>query len=133
MGFVLTLHGLVRWLAAIVAIVAIVKFALGLIQKQSYTSMDRGLMAGYTGILDLNLLLGLILLIFGGGFSGPRIEHTTTMVIAIVIAHSSAAWKKSDSASKKFRNNLIVVLLSIIFIFYGRHALAWWLDILIII
>jgi uncharacterized membrane protein YphA (DoxX/SURF4 family) len=84
-----------------------------------YTGMDRGLMSGFVGLLDLNFLLGLIILIFGGGFNGSRIEHAVTMLIAIAIAHSSAAWRQSDDEQKKFRNNLIVVVVSLAFIILG--------------
>ena len=113
----MTIHGEFRWLVALVAVVAIVKFALGWLRQMPYSGMDRGLMSGYTGLLDLNFLLGLIILIFGGGFNAARIEHAVTMLIAIAIAHASAAWRKSDDAQKKFRNNLIVVVVSLLVIF----------------
>ena len=117
MAFVLEIHGLVRWLVALVAIVAIIKFALGWLRNMPFTPADRGIMSAYTGLMDLNLLLGLILLFgLGGGFPMHRIEHATTMIIAVVVAHLSAIWKKSDDAAKKFRNYLIVVVVSIILI-----------------
>ncbi len=120
MEFVLTIHGFVRWLVAIMAAVAIIKFALGFIRKEAYSGMDRGLMAAFTGFLDLNLILGLILLFgLGGGFPRVRIDHTGTMIVAIIIAHSAAAWKKSDDSAKKYRNNLIVVIVALIFVFLG--------------
>ncbi|MCB8942828.1 MAG: hypothetical protein H6658_03525 [Ardenticatenaceae bacterium] len=119
MEILIDIHGLIRWLVAVVALVAIVKFAMGWLQKMAYEKMDRGLMSGYTGLLDLNFLLGLIILLFGGGFNGARIEHATTMFIAIAIAHASAAWRKSEDAQKKFRNNLIVVVVSLLFIIMG--------------
>ena len=117
MAFVLEIHGLVRWLVALLAIVAIIKFTLGWLRNLPCTSADRGIMSAYTGLMDLNLLLGLILLFgLGGGFPMHRIEHATTMIIAVVVAHLSAIWKKSDDVSKKFRNYLIVVVVSIILI-----------------
>ncbi len=117
MGFVLEIHGLIRWLVALAALVAIVKFAIGWLQKKPYTAADRGIMSAYTGLMDLNLLLGLILLFgLGGGFPMYRIEHATTMIIAIVVAHLSVIWRKSDDAAKKFRNNLIVVVVSILLV-----------------
>lgn len=120
MGFLLTLHGEVRWLLALLAVIAIVKFAVGFIRKQEYKGLDRGLMSGYTILMDINLLMGLILLFgLGGGFPMARIEHATTMILAVGIAHSNAAWRKSDDDQKKFRNNLIVVLVSIALIVVG--------------
>jgi uncharacterized membrane protein YphA (DoxX/SURF4 family) len=118
--FILTLHGLIRWLIALVAVIALVRFALGWLNKMPYASMDRGLMAGYTGLLDLNLLLGLILLLgLGGGFPPERVEHAVTMILAVVIAHASAAWRKADDGTKKFRNNLIVVAVSMALVVLG--------------
>ncbi|MEJ2747683.1 MAG: hypothetical protein P8183_07205 [Anaerolineae bacterium] len=112
MGFVLEIHGLVRWLVAVVAIAAIIKFALGWLRQMPYTAVDRGIMSAYTGLLDTNLLLGLILFFSLGGFPMPRIEHASTMIVAIIVAHLSAIWRKSDDAAKVFRNNLIVVAIS---------------------
>lgn len=118
MGFVLEIHGLVRWLVALMAVVAIVKFALGWLRKTPFTAADRGIMSAYTGLMDLNLLLGLILLFgLGNGFPMYRIEHATTMIAAIVVAHLSAIWKKSEDDAKKFRNYLIVVVVSIALVF----------------
>ena len=120
MSFILTLHGEVRWLLALLAVAAIVKFAAGLIAKQNYKGLDRGLMSGYTILMDINLLMGLILLFgLGGGLTMPRIEHATTMILAVGVAHSSAAWRKSDDDQKKFRNNLIVVVVSLLLIVVG--------------
>ena len=120
MGFILTIHGLVRWLVAIVALVAIVRSVMGLVQKQAYTSTDRSLISAFTIVMDINLLLGLILLFgLGGGFPMLRIEHATTMILAVAVAHSTAAWRKSDNSAKKFRNNLIAVAVSLALVFVG--------------
>lgn len=119
MSTIITIHGLIRWLVALVAVVAIVRFALGWLQQMDDSNLDRGLMSAYTGLLDLNFLLGLVILVFGGGFTGQRLEHAATMLIAIAIAHSAAAWRKSEDAQKKFRNNLAVVVVSLIFVFVG--------------
>jgi len=119
MSTLMAIHGMIRWLVALVAVVAIVRFVMGWLRQMPYAGMDRGLMSGYTGLLDLNFLLGLIILIFGGGFTVPRTEHAVTMLIAIAIAHSSATWRKSEDAQKKFRNNLVVVVVSLLLIFLG--------------
>ncbi len=149
MSFWITLHGEIRWIIALVAAVAVVRFALGWLRTLDYKKFDRILMAVYTGFLDLNFLLGLILLFaFGGGFpdgfpphqiedavtmliemvenavaallqSSHRIEHVVTMFIAIGVAHSAIIWRKSDEANIKFRNNLIVVVVSLLFVLVG--------------
>ena len=119
MEIIRTIHGEVRWLVAIVAIIVIVKFAIGLIQKSKYGPMDRGLMSALVGLIDLNFLLGLITL-FWLGFAGQaRLEHAGTMFIAVVLAHSNAAWRKSEDSAKKFRNNLILVIVLLALVFMG--------------
>lgn len=116
----LAIHGFVRWLVALVALVAIGRSIVGLVQKEAYTSADRRLISGYTIVMDINLLLGLVLLFgLGDGFPIERIEHATTMIIAIVVGHSTATWRKSDQSAKKFRNNLIAVVVSLALIVSG--------------
>jgi len=120
MQFLLTFHGEVRWLVALVGVAAVVRFAYGSFARGRFGGLDRGLMAGFTGLLDVNLLLGLILL-FGlpGGMVGFRIEHATTMVLAVVAAHVSAMWRRSDDDARKFRNNLVVVLIALALVAIG--------------
>ena len=119
MEIIRTIHGEMRWLVAILAIVVIVKFALGLIQKKEYGRMDRGLMSGLVGLIDLNFLLGLILLISRSFEGRPQLEHAGTMFIAVLLGHSNAAWRKIDDSAKKFRNNLVLVVVVLALIFMG--------------
>ena len=122
MDIIRTIHGEFRWLVAILAIVLIVKFALGLIQKAKYGRMDRGLMAGFVGLIDINFLLGLILL-FNRGFDRQAVEHAGTMFVAVLLAHSNAAWRKSGDSTKLFRNNLILVVVVLALVFVGVLAI----------
>ncbi|HFE67220.1 MAG TPA: hypothetical protein ENJ93_08150 [Chloroflexi bacterium] len=119
MEILTTIHGEFRWLVLLAALVAIIKFAIGLIKKQDYTPTDGKIMLAYTILLDIQLLMGLTLLIFGGEFDRLHLEHATTMIIAIVVAHLNIIWRKSDDSGKIFRNNLIVVLISLALILMG--------------
>lgn len=119
MAIVRTVHGELRWLVAIVAVVIIVKFAIGLIRKSEYGRADRGLMAALVGFIDLNFLLGLILLISLGFEGRVRLEHAATMFVAVLLAHSNAAWRKSTDSTKLFRNNLILVIMVLVLVFIG--------------
>ena len=118
-----TLHGEMRWLLVLLAVLAIVKFAVGWLTKAEYKPMDRGIMSGFVGLVDLNVTLGLILIIglgiTQGIWPGFRWEHAFTMIIAAAVAHSSAAWRKSEDSAKKFRNNLFVVLGTLVIIAMG--------------
>ncbi len=119
MEILTTIHGEFRWLVLLAALVAIVKFAIGLIKKQDYTPTDGKIMLAYTILLDIQALMGITLLITGGEFDRLHLEHATTMIIAIVVAHLNAIWRKSDNSGKIFRNNLIVVLVSLGLILMG--------------
>ena len=120
MSFLQTLHGEIRWLVAIMAIIVIIKFAIGWLTKGKYTKMDRGILSGLVGLMDLNLVLGLILLFgLGGGFPRIRLEHAGTMIFAVVAAHFSAKWKKSSDATTKFRNQLIMIIIAFALVMVG--------------
>ena len=119
MNFILQFHGGIRWLVALVAVVAVVRFGLGWVRGAEFKGADRGLMAAFTGLLDLNLLFGLILLFGLGGTISYRTEHAVTMILATVAAHLSAIWRGSDDSARKFRNNLIVVVAAVVLIVAG--------------
>src|SRR5512135_3317897 len=103
MDFIVGVHSLVRWLVVIVAVVAVVRYALVIVGRAQPSGMDRGLMSGYTGLLDLNVLLGLILII-GLGFAAQNIEHAVTNIIGVVVAHIfSQRAKKIEDIKLKAR------------------------------
>ncbi|HRN69137.1 MAG TPA: hypothetical protein PLD89_13505, partial [Promineifilum sp.] len=116
MSMLVTIHGELRWLVVLAAVVVIVKFLMGWLGKRQYASLDQKLLLVFTILLDINVLLGLIILFFGGGFSGPRLEHATTMILAVIAAHMTAMWKRSTNDSLKFRNQLLMVVLAVILV-----------------
>ena len=120
LGFILQLHGDLRWLVALAALLTIVKYAAGWFRNMEYQRVDRILFAATTGLMDLNLLLGLILLVaLGGGFPVHRIEHAVTMLIAVGVMHSSTRWRNSSSSMVKFRNGLLTVLVALVLVVVG--------------
>ena len=126
MEFVLTVHSIVRWLVVIVAVITVVRCALVMAGKAQSSGMDRGLMSGYTGLLDLNVLLGLILIV-GLGFTTQRIEHAVTNIIGVVVAHFFAQRaKKMEDATLKARANLLGVVISLLIIVVGVALIGGW-------
>lgn len=120
MSFVLTLHGEIRWLVALVGLIAIVKYSLGMMRRSEFKGVDRALMGIFTGLLDLNLLFGLVLLFgLGGGLPGFRIEHATTMLLAVIAAHLAVIWRRSVDSTAKFRNSLVVVIVALALVAVG--------------
>jgi len=120
MEFLVGIHGLVRWLVVIVAVVAVVRYALVMAGKAQPSGMDRGLISGYTGLLDLNVLLGVIIIIGLGEWEMAQIEHMTTNIIGVVVAHVFAQRaKKIEDPKIKARTNLLGVVISLAIIVVG--------------
>ena len=119
MGTLITIHGELRWLVVLAAVIVIIKFLIGWLGKRNYASVDRTLLTVLTILLDINVLLGLVILLFGGGFTGPRLEHATTMILAAIAAHMTAIWRKSSDSSLKYRNQLFMVLLAVVLVIFG--------------
>jgi len=122
MDFLFTLHSHTRWLILLVAVAAIIKLAIGWLRGGTFKGIDRGLAAGFSGLMDLQATLGLIFLIWtsivGTPFTPNRIEHLTTMLIAAAVAHLPAMWKKSAD-SIRFRNTLFCIIGSLALVFMG--------------
>lgn len=123
MEFLTQIHSAVRWLVLLAGVAASVKFAAGLIRKAAYTRADRTLGTVYSGILDIQALLGLILLVGltvqGGGLPPTnRILHALAMFFAVAAAHQTARWREAADA-RKFRNGLLAYGLSLALILLG--------------
>ncbi len=122
MQILLMIHSILRWLIVIAAVIVSVKFALGWLRGGAFQKMDRGLVSGFSGLIDLQVTLGIIFLIWNGlagaGFPMFRIEHAVTMIVAAVVAHLPARWKNADDKTR-FRNSLFIVLDTLIIIFIG--------------
>lgn len=127
MAILLMLHSIVRLFILVVAAIAIVKFALGWLRGGQFKGMDRGLTAGFSGLMDLQVTLGIIFLLWSGlgagvGFPMFRIEHGVTMIIAAVVAHLPTRWKNADDKTR-FRNNLFTIIAALVLVLVGIASL----------
>jgi len=127
MRFLILLHGHMRWLVVLAALAAIVMNAVTWLKKDASATIDRVTMGIFTGLMDLQFTLGIIIFVYltwiaGAGLPRYRLEHAGTMLIALVLAHAAAAWKRK-SPSIRARNNLIVLLVSALLIFVAVMAL----------
>jgi hypothetical protein len=127
MEILVGIHGLVRWLVVLVAVIAVVRYALVMAGKAQSSGMERGLMSGYTGLLDLNVLLGVIIIIGLGEWEVVQIEHAVTNIIAVVVAHIFAQRaKKIEDPKLKARTSLLGVVISILIIVVGVAFVGGW-------
>lgn len=129
MTILLTLHSIVRWLVTLAALALIVRLAMGLAQKQPFDKSARILTSSFSGLMDTQMLLGILFLVVDGlgttGFPRYRIEHAATMVVAVIVAHLPAMWKKADDGIRT-RNTLIAVVVSLLIIFIGIAPIGGW-------
>lgn len=129
----LTLHNLTRWLVLILAVLVIIRAFTGWLGKKTYQDQDRRFLMMYTGIFDVQILLG-ITLFFTKGWGGVMInggaevmsnsalrffavEHWVLMLLAVIVAHvgSSQAKKVVDSV-KKYRRTAIWIAISLVLV-----------------
>lgn len=128
MEFVLMLHALWRWVVAGVALIALVKFALGWLQKKNPEPLDRRLLLGFTTTLDIQVLLGIVLVILmalNAAVGRTAIEHIVIMVVAVVVAHLTAMWRKRED-NTFLRNNFFDVLVTLLLIVVGVATVNGW-------
>lgn len=128
MTILLTLHSILRWVIVLTAVAVLVKFALGLIQKQPYDKTARGLASAFNGLMDTQLLLGTAFFVWSGlaiqgGFGlRYRWEHLAVMLAAVIVAHLPAMWKNRDDQTR-YRNGLAAILISMLLVVVGVFAL----------
>ena len=130
LNIVLHIHSLVRWVIVGVSLIALVWFALVWLRGMRSEKADRGLMAAFSGLIDLQVLIGIVYILWSGfagvGFPLYRIEHALVMFIAAGMAHMSMSWRKAGVQTRA-RNNaaLIVGVLVIVFIGVSLLPQGW--------
>ena len=129
MLILLEVHSIVRWAIVVVGIIAIVKFLVGLARKSAFDKTDRGLSSGFSGLMDLQVMLGLLYFLitgFGGaGFPMYRIEHLTTMLLAAVAGHAPAMFKKKGYNQFTVALGAIIVALLLVYVGVMRLPGGW--------
>jgi hypothetical protein len=120
------IHSILRWVILLVAVIAIVVFLVSWLRRSQLQGVDRGLMSGFSGLMDLQATLGIVLLIWSGlagiGFPRYRIEHGLIMVLAAVVAHLSARWKNAEEPIR-YRNYFLIILASLVLVMIGISVL----------
>jgi hypothetical protein len=117
-------HSGLRYLILLVGVAALVNFTLALRSERASNSTDRLLMAAFTGLLDLQLLLG-IGLVVSGILYPALIGHIAMMVLAAVVAHaSSVIARKAADARRAHSMRLAGILGALVLILGGIAAIG---------
>lgn len=121
MHFLMNLHGHMRWLVVLVAVVHLVVLVLA-IAKPMAPKLRRITGSAFAGLLDLQLLTGLIYLVMrlvnGPALSHHSYEHLTTMLVAVVLMHLSVRWAKQERGAG-LKKALLATVVSIGLIVLG--------------
>ncbi len=119
-------HSGIRWLIVVAAILALGVFGYGWLAKKTFPKLGRILPAAYSGLLDTQVLLGLIFMVWNGlagaGFPRFRIEHMVMMILAAVVAHLPSRWMKAEKENL-YRNIFFAIIGSLALIYLGVAVL----------
>ena len=120
----LSIHNILRWVVLALILFALFRAYTGWLRVKAWEKVDRLLGLLMTSALDMQLLLGIVL-IFLIGFSVIQMrfymEHIGPMILAVVFAHvGSALSKRAELDVNKHRKaaiwftlTLLVILVSI--------------------
>lgn len=116
-------HSGIRYLVLLIGLIAIAILAYALITRKPVRAVG-AVSAAFTGVVDLQVLLGLILL-FLWPFYGALIGHITLMVLAAATAHGASVWaRRSSDARRALTIRLGGILLTLLLVVLGILAIG---------
>lgn len=141
--FLLSLHNIARWLVLLAVVYLMYRSLLGL-RSRSYGPADRRAGLIYTGLMDLQLLLGVLLMVLsplvqsalanpGAAMQNSQTrffiaEHWVLMLAAVILAHvGNVRIKKATDALLQHRQALIWYGSSLVLLLL---AIPWWRPLL---
>jgi hypothetical protein len=124
MSTVLTIHSILRWLVLLFGILAVLGAIGGLSGRKPYTARDNKMNLFFMICCDIQLLIGIILIVANGWWDKLKggmgevmkdpynrfftVEHALMMIIAWIMVHvGRSAVKKATLDSAKHRKVLI--------------------------
>ena len=116
-------HSGLRYLVLLAAVVAIVVLGIGLATGRRLGA-TRAATAAFTGLLDLQVLLGLGL-VLGGMLTARATGHLMMMVLALVVAHAASIMGgKAKDDKRELTVRLIGIVLALVLIASGIMAIG---------
>ncbi|ADV67785.1 hypothetical protein [Deinococcus maricopensis] len=143
--FFLTAHNWLRWAVLLAGLYAFARALSGMGGAKPFTRQDRTAGSLFTGLMDLQLLIGLILYFalspitklalanFGAAMKVQEqrffaVEHLLAMIVAVVFAHlGTALSKRQDTARAQFRTQALWYGLSLVAML---AMIPWWRPLL---
>lgn len=120
MDAVVTFHSWVRWIILIVGFLAVLRGLWGWLRNLAFASADNVLGAAFTGLIDLNVLIGVVLLIVKWSSPDrPSLFHPVFMILAALVAHAGRALARRSVDGGRHRWQSLSLLVSLVLILIG--------------
>lgn len=117
-------HSGLRFLVLLAAVVALMVQALGVFGRQPYGRPSRISMAVFSGLLDLQVTLGIVMVVLGC-FYGALMGHLLMMVLAIGALHGCKAYARKQADGRRAHTVALVgVVLAVALMVGGITAIG---------
>ena len=120
---VIQLHGYWRWVVALVAVVALVKFLMGWLSNGKVTAPDKLIATAFASVMSIQLVVGLInilgIVVLGRFSARLHIEHLVYGLVATGLSHALPISKDDRPDVARFRTSAIMVLVSLVLIAFS--------------
>jgi hypothetical protein len=128
----LLIHSTLRWVALALALLALVRAIRGVTGRREWLPADSAIGGWFTGSVDLQLLLGLVLYIFLSPFTKEAfadfgaamrnaplrffaVEHIAGMIVAVALTHvGRARSKRAGPAVQRHKSALVFYALALV-------------------
>jgi hypothetical protein len=106
----LLIHSVVRWAVVVFALIVLARLLIGWLQRRDFTPLDGKLTRWFTMAFDIQVLIGIVYLVWSGiadgNWSHHRLEHAFLMLVALGVVHLSMRWRKAGDLTR-FRNTFL--------------------------
>jgi hypothetical protein len=109
------IHSGLRVLLVVGLLAILVQGALAWTGKREYSHGDANLLKSVIAAMDVQLLLGIVLLFWTAstmGFPMMHVRHGIAMLLAAVTAHAAGRWTGLPSVQRGRRNTLTMLLVA---------------------
>ena len=117
------IHRILGELMLLIALVGVALAIVGLIRTRELEKPERVFAMVYSGLLDLQVLLGLVFYFLLPAPVRPTLLHPIPMILAVVVVHAGRRWRQSPVPTRHW-SQLGIYGLSLVLIFAGRMLLV---------
>jgi hypothetical protein len=125
-GMLGTIHGELRWIFALVAVIGIARTVYGIVGNKAFSDFDSRWGVVYSILLDLQVLYGVFLILYLTFVEFDSLSatinwigwHPVFMLAAVVVAHLGSRWRGAPD-QKRFQAQLAIYVVSLALIFVG--------------